>query len=173
MSNIVEEVYVKLLGPGAIIPLRATAEAAGYDLSVPNDDMHNTVAPNHAFTEPIWDSGGSIVHLIPGSAVIVDTHLAMEIPKGYEGQVRSRSGLGKKGVVVLQGVGTIDSDYRGPVKVMLHNVGQCVVPIQPGDRIAQIVFTPVFANDNQLSLHIANELTSTERGQGGFGSTGA
>lgn len=93
----------------------------------------------------------------------------MAIPKGYEGQVRPRSGLALNlGVGVLNSPGTVDADYRGEVKVLVINHGQENVVIQPGDRIAQMVITPV----NQVELEEAEDLDQTDRGAGGFGSTG-
>ena len=93
----------------------------------------------------------------------------MEIPQGLEGQVRPRSGLAaRSGLTVLNTPGTIDSDYRGEIKVILINLGQEAVTIQPGDRIAQIVFSPVV----KVRFVRSNALTETGRGSGGFGSTG-
>jgi len=94
---------------------------------------------------------------------------AAEIPAGYAGFVFSRSGLGSKhGVVVAQGVGVIDSDYRGEWMVPLRNLGHDAYVIQPGERIAQAVFLPV----EMAAFTQASSLSETERGSGGFGSTG-
>jgi dUTP pyrophosphatase len=107
--------------------------------------------------------------LAPLERVLIPTGLAFEIPPGYEGQVRPRSGLAiKHGVTALNAPGTIDSDYRGEARVILINLGREPVTIQNGDRIAQIVFAPV----SRATLEEAPALSDTERGAGGFGSTG-
>lgn len=106
----------------------------------------------------------------PGSWGVVGTGLRVEIPEGYEAQVRSRSGLAlKKGVMVLNTPGTIDSDYRGEIRVILMNLGKDPFCVEPGDRIAQMVFCPVV----KAYLEEAEALSSTEREAGGFGSTGS
>jgi dUTP pyrophosphatase len=100
---------------------------------------------------------------------MVPTGLFFEIPEGYEVQVRPRSGLAaKNGVTVLNTPGTIDSDYRGEIKVILINLGQSDFTINSGDRIAQMIIAPVI----QASFTITESLSETERGAGGFGSTG-
>jgi len=105
----------------------------------------------------------------PGEWKAVSTGLFMEIPKGYECQVRPRSGLAlREGVTVLNAPGTIDSDYRGEVKVLLINHGKTSFKIARGDRIAQLVFAKV----ERAELHLKEKLTATARGSGGFGSTG-
>lgn len=107
--------------------------------------------------------------LQPGQRCLMPTGLAMAIPQGFEGQVRPRSGLAvKHGLTVLNAPGTIDSDYRGEVKVPLINLGQGAVMIARGDRIAQMVVAPVV----QATLTEAETLADTARGQGGFGSSG-
>jgi dUTP pyrophosphatase len=109
------------------------------------------------------------VTLAPGGRTAVPTGLAFEIPEGYEGQVRPRSGLARKhGVTLTNTPGTIDSDYRGEVQVLLINLGDAPVTIQPGDRIAQLVIAPV----TLAELEEASELSDTKRGSGGFGHTG-
>jgi len=109
------------------------------------------------------------VRVKPLQRVIIPTGIALEIPEGYEGQVRPRSGLAlKKGLTVLNAPGTIDADYRGEVKVILVNLGEEEVVIERGERIAQLVITPVV----RAELIPVEELSSTERGEGGFGSTG-
>jgi len=109
------------------------------------------------------------VVLEPGQRVAIPTGLSVEIPKGYEIQVRSRSGWAlKEGVSVLNSPGTVDADYRGEIKVILANLGNKPVKIQDQDRIAQLVLCPVI----QLHWDPVAELTCTERGVGGFGSTG-
>lgn len=106
----------------------------------------------------------------PGEVFMVPLGFAAEIPAGYAGFVFSRSGLGaKKGVVVAQGVGVIDSDYRGEWLVPLRNLGDEEYVIEAGERIAQVVFLPVAAGE----FVEAEELSGTGRGSGGFGSTGA
>ena len=131
-------------------------------------------------TQPRYASAGAAgcdvtasedVCIPKGSWAIVPTGLSMEIPKGYECQVRSRSGLAaKEGVFVLNGVGTLDSDYRGEVKVILANMGKSDFLVNKGDRIAQLVFAPVipvvFSNVR------STDLEPTRRSSGGFGSTG-
>ena len=107
--------------------------------------------------------------LAPGERAAIPTGLAMAIPPGFEGQVRPRSGNAKNhGVTVVNAPGTLDSDYRGPVQVLLINLGREPFTINPSDRIAQLVIAPVV----QAELVEVEELDSTERGAGGFGSTG-
>jgi dUTP pyrophosphatase len=107
--------------------------------------------------------------LHPMQKALVPTGLKMEIPKGFECQVRPRSGLAAKfGITVLNSPGTIDSDYRGEINIILINLGQETFTIQNGDRIAQLVFAPVV----QVLMEESMELSNTERGSGGFGSTG-
>lgn len=105
----------------------------------------------------------------PGDIQIVPTGLAVAIPEGYEAQIRPRSGLAAKhGITVLNSPGTIDSDYRGEIKVILINHGRAPFEICRGDRIAQMVIAPVIKAD----LVIVDELPGSVRGEGGFGSTG-
>lgn len=109
------------------------------------------------------------LRLQPGSRVLVPTGLSFEIPEGYEIQARPRSGWAiKKGITLLNTPGTIDADYRGEVKIILANLGEEVVEIEPHDRIAQLVLCPVV----QASFEEVESLSSTARGAGGFGSTG-
>ncbi len=104
-----------------------------------------------------------------GARALVPTGLALEIPAGYEVQVRPRSGLAlKHGVTVANAPGTVDSDYRGPLGVILINAGQDDFTIHHGDRIAQMVVAPVV----QARFELAEHLSDTARGSGGFGSTG-
>lgn len=118
------------------------------------------------------EEGGSVT-INAGKRYIVPTGLFFEIPENFEIQVRPRSGLAaKNGVTVLNTPGTIDSDYRGEIKVILINLGDEEFVINHGDRIAQAVFAPVYAK-NVLNLKKVNEInTNTERGEGRFGSTG-
>jgi dUTP pyrophosphatase len=105
----------------------------------------------------------------PLGRVMIPTGLMLEIPAGYEAQVRPRSGLAAaSGLTVLNSPGTIDSDYRGELKVILVNLGSDPCLVKNGDRIAQLVFSPVV----QAVLEEAENLTETARGGGGFGSTG-
>lgn len=145
-------VRVKRLAHGEALPLPSyqSKHAAGLDLvaGVP---------------------GGEPVELAPGARALIPTGFALELPVGYEAQVRPRSGLAlKHGVTVLNSPGTIDSDYRGEVKVLLINLGADPFSIQRGDRIAQLVIAPV----THAEVVAADELGVTTRGQGGFGSTG-
>src|SRR5262249_20077444 len=108
--------------------------------------------------------------LAPGSRALVPTGFVFEIPAGYEGQVRPRSGLAfKHGITCLNTPGTIDSDYRGEVKVLLINLGEEPFEITRGMRIAQLVIAPAI----QARIAEITQATATERGAGGFGSTGA
>lgn len=132
----------------AVIPEYKTISAAGADLSAL---LENPVT------------------LEPGKSAVIPTGLFFEIPEGYEIQIRPRSGLAaKNGVTVLNTPGTIDSDYRGEIKIILINLGEKNFTINSGDRIAQTVVAPV----TQANFTIAENLSQTERGAGGFGSTG-
>lgn len=109
------------------------------------------------------------VVLAPGERALIPTGLRLEIPSGYEGQVRPRSGLAlKRGLTVLNAPGTIDADYRGDVGIILVNLSQEEQRIEPGDRIAQLLFAPVTRGE----LVEVEFLGDSERGSGGFGSTG-
>jgi dUTP pyrophosphatase len=112
---------------------------------------------------------GGPLRLEPGERLLVPTGLVLELPVGTEGQVRPRSGLAlRHGVTLLNTPGTIDADYRGEVGVILINHGREAFTIQHGDRVAQLVVAAVL----QAEIAEANELSETERGAGGFGSTG-
>jgi dUTP pyrophosphatase len=114
--------------------------------------------------------GDQSITLAPGTRTLVPTGLVIAIPQGYEAQVRPRSGLAlKHGVTVLNSPGTIDSDYRGEVQVLLVNLGDSPVTIHRGDRVAQLVIAPVV----QAIWTEVPALDPTPRGQGGFGSTGS
>ena len=107
--------------------------------------------------------------LKPGERKLIPTGLFMEFEPGYEVQIRARSGLAVKyGIGLVNGVGTIDSDYRGEIKVALINLGQEAFVVKNGERIAQMVISPIV----QAQIEAADELSDTERGTGGFGSTG-
>lgn len=113
--------------------------------------------------------GGTPIVLEPGQRSLVPTGLRIEIPQGYEVQVRPRSGLAlKHGITLPNTPGTIDSDYRGPLGVIVMNAGQDRFEIAHGERIAQLVVAPVV----QATFELAEELGETSRGSGGFGSTG-
>jgi dUTP pyrophosphatase len=136
------------LRPGALAPQYMSAGAAGLDLASAADGP---------------------LALAPGGRVAVPTGLAFAIPHGFEGQVRPRSGLARKfGVTVTNAPGTIDSDYRGEVQVLLVNLGAEPYTVQPGDRIAQLVIAPV----SIAELEETSSLDETVRGGGGFGHTG-
>jgi dUTP pyrophosphatase len=108
--------------------------------------------------------------LKPGMRALVPTGLRLEIPPGLEGQVRPRSGLAlTHGITILNSPGTVDSDYRGEVKIILINLGESDFRVRHGDRIAQIVFSPV----SRVSFRRRDAMPSTPRGGGGFGSTGS
>jgi dUTP pyrophosphatase len=109
------------------------------------------------------------VEIPPRGRVSLPTGLFLEIPPGYEAQVRPRSGIAAKyGVTVLNSPGTIDSDYRGELRILLINLGEEAFTVRNGDRIAQLVISPV----SRLALEEGIVLAETERGSGGFGSTG-
>ena len=137
---------IKKLKNEAVIPSYQTKEAAGFDL--------------HSIEDVV---------LKPGERKLIGTGLAFEIEYGYEVQIRPRSGLAfKHGITVLNSPGTIDSDYRGEIKVLLINHSDEEFEIKKGDRIAQAVVASVI----QAEIVEVEELSSTERGEGGFGSTG-
>jgi dUTP pyrophosphatase len=130
-------------------PTYASSGAAGADLRA-------------AVAEPLV--------VAPGARLVVPTGLVLEIPAGFEGQVRARSGLAlKKGLALANGVGTIDADYRGEVGVLVVNLGDEPVTLARGERIAQLVIAPVA----RAVFEEASGLGETARGGGGFGSTGA
>ncbi len=109
------------------------------------------------------------VTIQPGDIYIFNTGISIEIPTGYEGQIRSRSGLSSKyGLFIINGIGTIDQDYRGEIKIPILNSGKREYTVISGDRIAQLVFSPV----SYAKLIVCDELSDTGRGIGGFGSTG-
>ena len=137
-------------GEGLPLPAYQSAHAAGLDLlaAVPED-------------QPLT--------LAPGAHALVPTGLAIALPEGFEAQVRPRSGLAAKhGVTVLNAPGTVDADYRGEINVLLINHGDTPFPIRRGERIAQMVIAPVV----QAQLVPVVSLSATDRGSGGFGSTG-
>lgn len=139
---------IKIVSKSGIIPEYKTAGSAGFDISA-------------YLEEPVV--------LRPGERKLVPTGLFIELPAGYEAQVRGRSGLAlKKGIGLVNGIGTIDSDYRGEIGVILINWGSEDFIINNGDRIAQVVINRY----EQVCFNIVDELGDTERGGGGFGHTG-
>jgi dUTP pyrophosphatase len=144
-------VEVHAIRVGAIetaLPVYQSAEAAGMDLPAAVDQE---------------------VVIAPGKRALVGTGWSFAIPPGYEGQVRPRSGLAlRHGITVLNTPGTIDADYRGEVKVVLANFGDEPFVVRRGDRIAQLVISPVA----RATLRVVASLDATERGDGGYGSTG-
>ncbi|GHU61165.1 deoxyuridine 5'-triphosphate nucleotidohydrolase [Clostridia bacterium] len=112
---------------------------------------------------------GQPIVIAPGKRAVVPTGLRIELPQGFEAQIRARSGLAAKhGIALVNGIGTIDSDYRGEIGVILINLGEEEFAVNDGDRIAQMVI----ARYARTSFEIAGSLADTERGEGGFGSTG-
>ena len=147
-------VELKRLRPSAQsveLPSYATPGSAGLDI--------------RACLEP----DQSCLTIEPGKRMAVPTGLAIALPSGTEAQIRPRSGLAlKKGITCLNTPGTIDSDYRGEIKIILANLGDQTFMVRHGDRIAQMVIAPYI----RAELHLVEELGGTERGAGGFGSTG-
>jgi dUTP pyrophosphatase len=148
MTDITVPITVLPHGEGLELPAYASAGASGCDLraAVERDLV-----------------------IAPGERALVPTGVAVAIPEGYEGQVRMRSGLAARhGLAALNAPGTIDSDYRGEIRVILANLGSEPVTLVRGDRIAQLVFAPVA----RARLEKVKELPPSDRGAGGFGSTG-
>ncbi len=140
------KIKIKKIHPNAIIPKYANEGDAGMDL--------------FSIEEYV---------IKPGEIILVSTGLKLEIPKGYELQIRPRSGLAlKRGITLPNSPGTIDSGYRGELAVILINHGKEDFHIQPGDKIAQAVFNKI----ETAELEIVDNLSSSSRGEGGFGSTG-
>jgi dUTP pyrophosphatase len=140
------KILVKILKPEAQLPKKLDKGSSGFDLFSIEDKI-----------------------LFPGERSLFKLGIALEIPEGFEAQIRSRSGLClKHGILVLNSPGTIDSSYRGEIGIILYNTSQKKYQIQKGDRIAQMVFQKV----PEVSLVQTEEIKSTERGANGFGSTG-
>ena len=136
------------LEPGATIPTQGSPQAAGWDLYA----LEETVVKRHQST-------------------LIKTGLAIAIPFGWEGQIRCRSSLGKKGMIMPNGVGTIDSDYRGELMVLATWIGEGEsFTVKAGERVAQLLFAPV-PNVEIIETEY-EKLGQTERGKGGFGSSG-
>ncbi len=141
-------VNVKKLRDNAILPTYGSEYAAGADLYACIDD---------------------VVEFAPGETRLIPTGLAMEIPVGYAGLIYARSGLAtKKGLAPANKVGVVDADYRGEIMVSLHNHSTEIKTIEANERIAQLVITPYLT----AHFELADELSDTVRGEGGFGSTG-
>lgn len=141
-------VEVKIVTKNGEVPKYETAGSAGMDLRAMID-------------EPIV--------LEPGQRMLVPTGIFIELPLGYEAQVRARSGLAiKYGITLINAIGTVDSDYRGEIKVPLVNLGQEPFEINNGERIAQMVISKY----EQVNWMVVDKLSETERGAGGFGHTG-
>ena len=143
-----KQIRVKKLRANAILPTYGSAEAAGADLYACLEDA---------------------VTVEPGQTAWIPTGIAMEVPEGCAGLVYARSGMAcKRGLAPANKVGVIDSDYRGEITVVLHNHGTAAQTVESGERIAQMVITPVLTPVYEE----VEELSNTGRGQGGFGSTG-
>ena len=142
------KILIKRLSKEVSLPKYETSGSSGMDLSANIDTK---------------------INIEPGKTAIIPTGLALSIPKGFEIQIRPRSGLAaKQKISVLNTPGTIDSDYRGEIKVILINLSQESFKVEKGLRIAQMVVCPVV----QAQLKEVNDLNETARGEGGFGSTG-
>jgi len=138
------------------------------------------INPSLKIIPPVFKTDGSAgmdissaskeeIIISPGETALIHTNFSIEIPRGYEGQVRPRSGLAlKHGITVLNSPGTIDSDYRGEVKVLLINHGKENFSVKSGDRIAQLII----AKYEKADIDFSTELTDTKRGERGYGSTG-
>lgn len=143
-----EKIRIKKLHPNAVIPTYGSLEAAGADI--------------YACLE-------AAVTIPAGKTVFIPTGLAMEVPRGCAGLIYARSSMGsKRGLAPANKVGVIDSDYRGQVMVALHNHSQEDQVVNPGERVAQLIITPVFTP----GFREVDDLSETDRGSGGFGSTG-
>ena len=139
---------VKILKEGAIVPTYGSVQAAGADL---------------------YACLKEAVTIEPGKTAFIPTGIAMEVPVGCAGLVYARSGLAcKRGLAPANKVGVVDSDYRGEIMVALHNHGDEAQTVCHGERIAQMVITPVLTP----AYEVVDELSDTDRGEGGFGSTG-
>ena len=143
------KILIKRLSKEVSLPKYETSGSSGMDLSANIDDS---------------------INIEPGKTAVIPTGLALSIPEGFEVQIRPRSGLAaRQSISVLNTPGTIDSDYRGEIKVILINLGQDSFKVEKGLRIAQMVICPVV----QAQLKEVNDLSDTVRGEGGFGSTGS
>lgn len=143
-----EPIRLKLLHEDARVPTYGSDEAAGADLYA-------------CLSEPVT--------IAPGESVWIPTGIAIELPRGVAGLVYARSSMGaKRGLAPANKVGVIDSDYRGEIRVVLHNHGKIMQQVEPGERVAQLLITPVYTP----GFVTVDELSDTQRAAGGFGSTG-
>lgn len=156
-------IYVQRIGPVEVpLPQYQTEGSAGFDLHAAIENPIKLLPRSAMSWDPIKGYGTKNWELIPSG-------LSMEIPEYFEAQIRPRSGLAlKHGISIVNSPGTIDSDYRGPISVIIINHGVDIFTINPLDRIAQMVISPVI----QAKFKFVDSLTETERGAGGFGSTG-
>lgn len=140
-------IRIKKIADHAVFPQKMSKNAAGYDLYSANEE---------------------VIEIKPREVVLIPTGIAVSIPEGYEAQVRPRSGLAARyGIGILNSPGTIDSDYRGEIKIVLFNAGERIFQLEPLTRIAQMVVSKC----QQLEFVLCSELDETERGIGGFGHT--
>lgn len=143
-----ERIRIKIISETGILPGYETEGSAGMDLRA-------------MLSAP--------VHLSPGERALIPTGIRIELPQGYEAQVRARSGLSiRHGLAMVNGVGTIDSDYRGEIMVPVINLGNARILIEDGDRIAQMVI----ARYERIAWEPSDEISTTVRSEGGFGHTG-
>lgn len=149
------------LAEGALCPTAASSGSAGYDLYAREDATIYSTDTSALF-------GFSPTALGLATIATFDTGVSLELPNNLIAMVYARSGLGTKGISLANGVGIIDSDYRGPIKVVLQNNSASPYTVRSGDRIAQLVITERF----QANFEVVDELDSTERGEGGFGHSG-
>lgn len=141
-------IRVKKLNQNAKLPTYGSVEAAGADL---------------------YACISETTKILPGETVWIPTGIALEVPKGYAGLIYARSSMGvKRGLAPANKVGVIDSDYRGEIRVVLLNHSSEIQSVEPGERVAQFIITPVL----KAEYEEVEELTETGRGSGGFGSTG-
>ena len=151
------------MSPVASVRVALKRLPEGEGLSLP------TYMSEHAAGADLCAAVHEELTLLPGARALVPTGIAIALPRGYEAQIRPRSGLAlRNGVTCLNTPGTIDADYRGPVGVILANLGSEPVVIRRGDRIAQMVVAPV----SRARFDVVDALPDSERGEGGFGSTG-
>lgn len=158
------------------MPRQKTPDAAGWDLRYipPPDFKAMDARPDKAVANPaVGVSALGVVTLYQGGNALLPTGIRIAVPNGFEAQIRPRSSLAAKGLIVTNSPGTIDSDYRGEVKVLMTMTQAGPVTIKPGDSIAQIVFAPVYTPEFKECTATDFDELKTERGAGGFGSTGA
>lgn len=146
------ELNIRLSSSDAVMPTRANPDDAGLDLYTP---------------------GGFSWEFLPGEKRMVNTNVQVAIPKGYVGLLVARSSLQKKGLMVANNVGIIDAGYRGDLMVALLNVGVHATTLAPNERFAQLVLVPIITPAVKLVTESDNDWFDTDRGAGGFGSTGS